>query len=68
MKKVEISIIKHEWLDCSVSWFIEIDGVKFGGEICSEQEAINNAKNLAEKMNAEFDENIHNSSEMFINF
>ena len=27
-----------------------------------------NAKNLAEKMNAEFDENIHNSSEMFINF
>ena len=44
MKKVEISIRKHEWLDCSVSWFIEIGGVKFGGEICSEQEAINNAK------------------------
>ena len=61
----KVRVIKHSWLDCSASWFVEIGETRAGGEISSEREAIETAKELAQKLNLEFDTSIINTNELF---
>jgi hypothetical protein len=63
-KKIEVTVSRHMWLDCSVSWFVNINGVKSGGEIYSEKEAIKTAKSLAESLGGKYT-GMNNTNEMF---
>ena len=65
MEKIKVTVRKHTWLDYSVSWFIEINGQKFGGEIYSESKAIEEAKGMAENIGGIYDDEIHSTNEMF---
>jgi hypothetical protein len=62
---IEITVTKHTWLDCSVSWFVKINGVTSGGEILTEESAVEIAENLAKKLGGEYDGEIHNTNELF---
>lgn len=66
MEQIVISVSKHTWLDCSVSWFLHINGVKAGNEFYSEIDAIENGRELAKELNGTFDEEIINTNEMFV--
>jgi len=65
MEKIKVTVRKHTWLDYSVSWFVEINGQKSGGEIYSESNAIEEAKSVAKSINGVYDDAIHNTNEMF---
>jgi len=63
--KIIISVSKHEWLDCSTSWFVYINGVKSGGECYSLSEAEGIAESLAKKLGGSYDKNVGSTNEMF---
>ena len=65
METPKVTVRKHTWLDYSVSWFVEINGQKSGGEIYSENNAIEEAKSVAKNINGAYDDTIHNTNEMF---
>lgn len=64
-RKMTVGIQRHTWLDCSVSWFVTVNGVKTGGELYSEDDALTEAAMLAENIGATFDDDIINTNEMF---
>ena len=66
MEKFIVTVSRHTFLDCSVGWFVRINGVKTGGEIINEEEAIEEAKTIANTLGAEYDEEIHYTNEMFM--
>lgn len=65
MDKIKVTVRKHTWLDCSVTWFVEINGQKSGGEIYSESKAIEEAKAVAENIDGVYDDNINNTNELW---
>jgi hypothetical protein len=60
----EVTVSKHTWLDYSVSWYVLINGVKSGGEIYNEKEAVETAKILAEELNFKY-VGLNNTNELF---
>lgn len=65
-KKIIVTISQHQWLDCSVSWFVYINGIKSGGECYSKKEADGIARSLAKKLGCIYDEHIRKTNELFI--
>ena len=53
-KTNEVGITKHMWLDCSVSWFVKLNGQNTGGECYSKSEAEGYALSLAESIGADY--------------
>ena len=62
-KELIVTISEHTWLDCSKSWFIEINGKRTGGEIFSSQQAKNDAMKLAENIGGTFKDELSQSNE-----
>lgn len=62
---MEITVRKHQWLDMSTSWFVELDGEKMDGEHYSQNSAVVSAEKLAKKVGGTFNESIHNTNELF---
>lgn len=64
-KKIIVTVSEHSWLDCSVSWFVHINGVKSGGECFSKTEAIEIGKSLAKQLGGVFVDEVNSTNELF---
>ena len=62
--KIQITVSEHSWLDCSVTWFVNINGEKSGGEIYTKSEAIDLAKRLAKQLDGKY-VGINETNELF---
>jgi len=65
MEKIKVTVRKHTWLDYSVSWFVEINGQKSGGEIYSENSAIKEAKAVAKNISGVYEDDIKTTNELW---
>jgi hypothetical protein len=65
MEKPIIRVKQHMWLDCSISWFVTMNGKIIGGEIFSESDAYDKAEILAEEVNGIVSYDTNNSNEVF---
>lgn len=63
-KKLNVTVTKRTWWDCSKSWFVKNNGEKSGGEIYSRAKAEETAKRLAENIGGTYDNQLRNSDEV----
>lgn len=54
MTMKEVRAVRHEWLDRSISWYIQIDEETYGGEMFGQDSAEKSAKALADNIKGKY--------------